>query len=91
MKAFVEPLADYFEANGLIFDHPHSVQLTSSNIEDNGGSIILKMVANQGKKEIPGNKMKNVTALENDLKQKVFEGANFRIAICNANFVEYNQ
>ena len=91
MKSYCEPLADYFEENNLIFDHEHSVQLTSTPIDEDGGSIVLKMIASEDKSEIPADEMVNIDLLEKDLTEKVFDGANFRIAICNANFVEYER
>ena len=92
MESFVVPLADYFEENNLIFDHPHSIQLTSTTLENEAErSIILKMVASEDKDEIPADKVKNIEMLEADINQKLFEGANFRIAVCNANFVEYEK
>lgn len=92
MEFFVEPLADYFEEHNLIFDHSHSIQLTSTTLEDDQDkSIILKMVASEDKEEIPAKEVKNIELLEEALKSEVFEGANFRIAVCNANFVEFEK
>ncbi|UKN02213.1 hypothetical protein K6119_01610 [Paracrocinitomix mangrovi] len=88
MKSFVEPLADYFEANNLIFEHKHSIQLTSTDMSEGEGSIILKMVQSSDIEEIPENEKENIQQLEEDLKEAVFLGANFRIAICNENFYE---
>ncbi|MBD3638498.1 MAG: hypothetical protein HUJ25_14190 [Crocinitomicaceae bacterium] len=88
MQSYVEPVADYFEQNNLIFEHTHSIMLTSSKLGDGEGSLILKMVANKDK-DIPSDERKtNITLLEQDLKKEVFGNASFRIAVCDENFVE---
>jgi hypothetical protein len=88
MKAYVEPTADYFESHGLIQDKPHSIQLTSSDLGSENPGFILKMIVSDPGKEIPENEKYNVQELENDLKEKVFQDPNFRISLCNENFVE---
>jgi hypothetical protein len=79
---FVEGTAKYFDQNNLILDETHSIQITSDS-----ESFILKMVLNDEYKSLPISQQKNLALLESDLKETVFEGLNFRIEVCNANFV----
>lgn len=88
MKPYVEPTADYFEENGLIQNEVHSIQLTSSALGSENPGFILKMVVSDPSKKIPENKMYNVKMLEQDLREEVFHDPNFRISLCNENFVE---
>jgi hypothetical protein len=87
MLGFAEPLADYFEENDLISDTPQSIQLGSSELQDQAPSLFLKMVQNDANQEFTEEEMKNVLLLENDLKQVVFGNANFKIILCNGNFI----
>ena len=88
MASFSVPLADYFENNDLIFDEPSSIQLGSSDLLDEEPTLFLKMVQNDANQEFTEDQLKNVDLLEEDLKQEVFGGANFKIILCNANFIE---
>lgn len=87
-KRYVEKTADYFEKNDLILDKKHSIQLTSSSLGSEDPGFILKMILNKNESELAAEDSVNLLLLEEDIKQKVFGGANFRIAICNENFVE---
>jgi hypothetical protein len=87
MKTYVEPLANYYEENNLIFDHKQSILLTSTTLGEDGGKFILKMVAEKDK-EIPLKKLNdNINSLEKHLIKEVFSGANLEIQICDENFV----
>lgn len=87
MEGFVEPLADYFEENNLIFEVPQSIQLGSSELQDEEPTLFLKMVQNDANQEFTEEELKNVTLLQNDLKKVVFGNANFKIILCNGNFI----
>ena len=88
MASFAEPLADYFEENDLIFDEVSSIQLGSSSLQDEEPTLYLKMVQNDANQGFSEEEFNNITLLEEDLKQEVFGGANFKIVLCNANFIE---
>lgn len=88
--AYVEPVANYFECNNLIQDQPHSIQLTSSSLGSEDPGFILKMIVSEKDKTIPEDQKYNIDVLERDLKKKVYNNSNFRIEICNENFVEIN-
>ena len=79
---YVVAMADYFRANDLLLDKPHTVQLTS----DQEG-FILNMVLDSDYKTLPAHQNNNLNLLEADIKEQVFDGLNFRIQVCNANFV----
>ena len=79
---YVEATAAYFKQNNLIQDKTHSIQLTS---DENG--FVMKMVLNDKFKTLPEAQERNLKLLEEDIRNKVFDTLNFRIAICNANFV----
>lgn len=83
--AYVENVGNYFDKNDLILDKTHSVQLTSDT-----ESFILKMVLNDSFKTLPESQEKNLELLERELKENVFQGLNFRIQVCNGNFVPIN-
>ncbi|MEO9533160.1 MAG: hypothetical protein ABJG68_09500 [Crocinitomicaceae bacterium] len=87
MVNFVEPLADYFEENDLIFDAPQSIQLGSSELQDEEPTLFLKMVQNDAHQEFTEDELKNVQLLEEDLQEKIFGNANFKIILCNGNFI----
>lgn len=88
MKSYVETTADYFEENGLIQESKHSIQLTSSELGSENPGLILKMVESAPNTDIPSNQMNNISSLESELRDEVFLDPNFRIVICNENFVE---
>lgn len=90
-ESFVKPLGVYFEENNLIFDHPHSMQLTSSDMGSEDPGFILKMVQTDSKKPLPQNKQDHLTSLELELEQEVFFGANLKIVVCDENFIEINK
>lgn len=75
-------MADYFRENNLLQEQPHSIQMTS---DENG--FILNMVLDDSYKTLPTEQNNNLALLEADIKEQVFEGLNFRIQVCNANFV----
>lgn len=81
-KHYVVAMADYFKANELLLDQQHSIQITS---DENG--FILNMVLDDDYKTLPVEQDNNLALLEADIKEQVFEGFNFRIQVCNANFV----
>ena len=81
-KHYVVAMADYFKANDLILEQQHSIQMTSD--ED---GFILNMVLDADYKSLPLDQNNNLVMLEADIKEQVFEGLNFRIQVCNANFV----
>jgi hypothetical protein len=87
-KDFVERTADYFEQHDLILQEKHSIQLTSSTLGSNEPQIILKMILNKNEKALSAEDSLNLMLLQEDMRDAVFYGANFRIAICNENFVE---
>jgi hypothetical protein len=84
-EKYVERLGAYFQANNLIQPNPHSVQLTSDPF-----SFVLKMVLDDQYKELPASQNHNLKLLEEDIKRVVFDDLNFRIEICNSNFVPLN-
>ncbi len=84
-EKYVEKLGSYFKANNLIQPTPHSVQLTSDPY-----SFVLKMVLDDRYNELPASQNHNLKLLEEDIKRVVFDGLNFRIEICNANFIPLN-
>jgi hypothetical protein len=45
------------------------------------------MVLNSAYEHLPAEQQKNLQLLENDIQAVVFDGLNFRIEVCNANFV----
>lgn len=79
---YAQGVGTYFQENNLILDEPHSVQLTS----DQKG-FILRMVLNPEFEELPQNQERNLNLLEKDIQHEVFDDLNFRIEVCNANFV----
>ena len=81
-KHYVVAMADYFRENNLLQEQQHSIQMTS---DENG--FILNMVLDDSYKTLPTEQNNNLTLLETDIKEQVFEGLNFRIQVCNANFV----
>lgn len=72
----------YFRENDLILDHPHSIQLTSDE-----SSYILNLVLEDPTQPIPEEARNNFNLLEDDIREKVFNGMNLKIQFCNANFV----
>lgn len=84
---YVEPVADYFETNHLIQEKPHSIQLTSSSMGSENPGFIMKMIVTDNKQNIPEDQKYNISSLERDLKTKVYNDMNFRIEVCNENFV----
>ncbi|MEX1003155.1 MAG: hypothetical protein WDZ35_13640 [Crocinitomicaceae bacterium] len=89
MKSYVIPTANYFEDNDLIReDKKHSIQLTSSKMDSENPSMILKMIVSDSEQEPPVYMDDHLDLLEADLKTEVFKGANFRIEVCNENFIE---
>ena len=87
MKDYVIPTADYFEANGLIADKKHSIQLSSSSMGSENPGYRLKMVLSDGKKELPDGGEEQIRLLEEDLKEEIFKNRNISIVVCNENFV----
>lgn len=87
-QAYVKPMADYFEQNNLIQDHPHSIQLTSSSMGSKNPGFIMKMIVSDIDKKIPIEQKFNIDVLEQDIKKQVYNDLNFRIEVCNENFVE---
>lgn len=87
-KIYVEKTADYFEQNKLILEKQHSIQLTSSSLGSNDPGFILKMILNKNESKLAAEDSLNLQLLQADIRDKVFDGANFRIAVCNENFVE---
>ena len=85
---YVLKTADYFEKNDLILNHKHSIQLTSSSLGSEDPGFRLKMILNKDEKALPAEDSLNLSLLEEDIKEKVFDGANFRIIVCNENFEE---
>lgn len=79
---YVEDMGEYFQKNDLIQDQTHSIQLTS----DQDG-FIMRMVLNDAYKALPEEQTHNLALLEADIKKEVFNSLNFRIEVCNANFV----
>lgn len=79
---YVEAMGEYFRDNELIQDKKHSIQLTS---DENG--FIMKMVLNDAYDQLPEEQEYNLNLLEEDIKAVVFDNLNFRIEVCNANFV----
>ena len=45
------------------------------------------MVLDDAFKSLPKDQDNNLALLEADIKEQVFDGLNFRIQVCNANFV----
>lgn len=84
-EKYVERLGAYFKTNNLIQPQQHTVQLTS---DPNG--FVLKMVLDERYKELPASQLNNFKLLEEDIKRVVFEDLNFRIEICNSNFIPLN-
>ena len=84
-EKYVERLGAYFKTNNLIQPQQHTVQLTS---DPNG--FVLKMVLDERYKELPASQLINFKLLEEDIKRVVFEDLNFRIEICNSNFIPLN-
>lgn len=85
-KRYVEALGEYFRKNDLILDHTHSVQMTGDE-----KSHILRMIETKPGMGFPAEERYQLDLLESDIKEKVFNGLEFRIEICNANFVPLNQ
>lgn len=81
-KHYVISMADYFRENELLLDQKHTIQVTS----DQSG-FILNMVLDDDFKVLPETQKNNLALLEADIKEQVFDGLNFRIQVCNANFV----
>jgi len=81
-KHYVVDMAAYFRENDLLLDEQHSIQMTS---DQNG--FILNMVLDDAFKSLPKDQDNNLALLEADIKEQVFDGLNFRIQVCNANFV----
>jgi hypothetical protein len=79
---YAQRLGQYFESNELIQDKQHAIQLTS----DSKG-FILRMVLNDNYEQLPEDQERNLELLETNIREDVFEGLNFRIEVCNANFV----
>ncbi len=84
-KRYVEALGEYFRKNDLILDHKHSVQLTGDE-----KSHILRMIETEEGAGFPAEERYQLDLLERDIKANVFNGLEFRIEICNANFVPLN-
>lgn len=85
-KQYVEDTGKYFNEHGLIQDSKHSIQLSSDE-----KSFILKMVLNPDFKSLPESQKLNLELLEKDIRETVFDSAEFRIEVCNANFVPINK
>lgn len=81
-ERYVESLAQYFDQNNLLLEKKHSIQLTSDQ-----ESYVLKMVLNNQFNKFPEEKLDQINGLEQDIKEKVFNGLNFKIIICNENFI----
>lgn len=81
-ERYVEGVANYFDEHDLILNKKHSIQLTSDE-----ESFVMKMVLNNKYKALPSEQEVSLKALESDIKSTVFQGLNFRIEVCNANFV----
>ena len=77
--------ANYFQEAGLIQDEPHSIRLTS----DPRG-YILQIVLNKKFKTLPTQKNNDLEKLEHDIRINVFDSLNFRIEVCNENFIPIN-
>lgn len=84
-ERYVESLGDYYVTNNLISDKTQSVQLLFD-----AESFTLNVVQSDTQHEIQANEQYNLDLLEEDIKQTVFNGMNFRIQVCNANFVPIN-
>ncbi|HIP37340.1 MAG TPA: hypothetical protein EYG85_10845 [Crocinitomix sp.] len=82
---YVNGIGQYFKENNLILKHKHSVKLTST-----ADSFVLKMILNSKFDSLPPQKVKALTFLEEDIRQKVFANLNFKIEICDANFYPLN-
>jgi len=86
LKSFVEPTANYFFENNLVSGEPQSIQLVSSKLDNsNKGTIYLKMIDNDNM--LTEYEKAELFKLQEDLKEKVFLGANFEILACNNNFI----
>jgi len=72
----------YFRENDLILDHPHSIQLTSDET-----SYLVNIVLEKPTEELTPLARINFKLLEDDLGEKVFNGMNVKIQLCNANFM----
>lgn len=81
-ERYVEGLAHYFNQHNLILPTKHSVQLTSDE-----ESYVLKMVLDKKFKTFPADKTDDLKKMEASIKKEVFNDLNFKIVICNANFV----
>ncbi|MGB1102171.1 MAG: hypothetical protein ACPG21_00940 [Crocinitomicaceae bacterium] len=79
---YAQGIGEYFQENDLIQDNAHAVQLTS---DENG--FILRMVLSDEFNELPDHQEYNLNLLEKAIQASVFDGLNFRIEVCNANFV----
>ncbi|MCB9224100.1 MAG: hypothetical protein H6582_08000 [Crocinitomicaceae bacterium] len=86
---YVERTASYFQDNELIQAEKHSIQITSTPLGSKDPGFILKMIRTKNSDALGREDSLNLKLLEEDIRSKVFDGANFRIAVCNENFVEY--
>jgi len=82
---YVKKTGQYFVDNDLVLDHKHSVKLTS-----NHNSFILKMILDTKYDKLPNEMESDVMLLESDIKSTVFNGANFKIEVCDVNFYPLN-
>tara|TARA_R110002096_G_C14120310_1_gene680798 strand:- start:166 stop:552 length:387 start_codon:yes stop_codon:yes gene_type:complete len=82
---YVDKTGQYFIDNNLVLDHKHSIKLTS-----NHNSFILKMILDTKFEKFPKDMRQDVMLLESDIKSSVFNGAHFKIEICDVNFYPLN-
>ncbi len=81
----------YFEENDLILDEKHSIQLTSDPMGAENPGFIINMILNNEYDELPLEQEENLRLLEEDLGRTVYPNLNFRIEICDENFVPLNK
>ena len=79
-------LGEYFKKNDLILDHPHSIQLTSTALDDKNPGFVLKMIKEADQTELPENAKIAMQSLEEDIHHAIFDGYNFRIEVSDNQF-----
>ena len=88
---YAERLGEYFERNDLIQDKTHSVQLTSDPMGAENPGYVLKMILNREHEELPNEQTSNLELLEAEIRSEVFDDLNFRIDVCDDNFVSIKE
>lgn len=82
-REYVRKTGIYFRDHGLLQDHKHSAQLL---YDPSKAGYELRLVLNPEYESLPGEMIKDLLLLEEDMKHAIFGDLNFILVVCDKNF-----